>query len=150
MRLLKPLAIAGIGLLAACNQNGEAMSFDGDVRHENGLTVSRPAGFSETKTGSGFAFTENGDMRSPRTITVETVTAQPALTDAKRKTLGGADVAYAVTDIGSGSGGTEYELQAVKAAARGWIVLKATEQTEGGEPAFTAGWAVLETATVAQ
>ncbi len=144
----RALAAAGALLtIVACNQNGDTMSFDGEVRHENGLSASRPAGFKEMKTPSGFVFTESGDMRSPRTVRVDLSASEPQLTDTEKRSVGGIEVTYAVSELGSGSGGTEYELQAIKPSGGSWIVLKAIEQTEEAEPAFLAGWAVLEKAS---
>jgi hypothetical protein len=69
---------------------------------------------------------------------------------AEQRNPGASAMPYTVTALGSGSGGTEYELKAVKAFGSGWIVLTSIVQIEGSEPDFSLGWTVLEHARLQQ
>jgi hypothetical protein len=133
-------------VLAACGGEEKLVSFDKQLEHDNGLSVSRPQGFNDRKTEIGFVFSEIGERRTPRTLSVEKTDSRPDLTGAKERTLGGTIAHYTITDLGTGSGGTEYELKASKASGSGWIVMSEISQVEGDVPNFTIGWEVLERA----
>ena len=132
--------------LTACGGEEKFVTFDKELQHENGLRVSRPVGFDDQKTESGFVFSEIGGRRTPRTLSVEKADSRPDLIGAKERTLGNTIAHFTVTDLGSGSGGTEYELKASKASGSSWVVISEISQIEGDAPEFTIGWAVLENA----
>jgi hypothetical protein len=66
----------------------------------------------------------------------------------RKKSAADGDTVYTISEIGSGSAGTEYELLAVKSADGLWITLNAVEQSEVGEPPFALAWGVMETARI--
>ena len=55
---------------------------------------------------------------------------------------------FVITELGAGSGGTEYELHAVRAFGSRHLPLTAVEQAETGLPEIATAWAVLERARV--
>ncbi len=145
MRPLPAILLIAACSLTACG--GETLvTFDKELQHENGLSVARPEGFDDQKTATGFVFNEVGGRRTPRTISVERVDTAPVPDGAKERRVGEATALYTVQELGAGSGGTEYELKAARAAGSAWIVLTEIAQVEGDEPDFVLGWAVLERA----
>lgn len=146
MNLMTTMMLVVACGLTACDGEKNTVTFDKELRHDNGLMVLRPAGFDDGKTETGFVLSEIGGRRTPRTITVERADARPDFTDAEERTLGGQIARYTITDLGAASGGTEYELKASKPSGNGFIVISEISQVEGDAPEFAIGWAVLENA----
>jgi hypothetical protein len=137
------VALSMLGsLLLGCSEE-KAMNFGEDLRHPNGLRVPAPGGFNIGTGEHGYTFVETAAVRSPRRIEVRLSEQAPALPGTRQRELGGVTVRFAVSELGSGSGGTEYELRAVKAQGARWLLLVATEQAEGGEPAFGMAWSLM-------
>lgn len=104
--------------LAACDEDAH-MCFDKELKHATGLLVMRPAGFQEDSTPTGFTLTEAGDLRFPRRIELSFEQAAPLGSEAWRA------VRFQIEPRGEGSGGSEYQLVAVKPAPGGGIVMHA-------------------------
>jgi hypothetical protein len=119
------------------------MTFEETLVHRNGLVVARPAGFDATMNNKGFSFTEKGDLRSTRNITVSLVDTNPLGAEAQKRMINGKSIRYRISEIGAGSGGLEHELVAVKQDQEAVVIVTAIEQTEHSEP-FIAAWSVIE------
>lgn len=123
----------------------ESLAVAEGLQHECGLQTMRPQGFSVTATLSGYQFDEEGQFRTPMRITIGCSAIEPFLgSPADERWLRGAKVKYFTEELGSGSGGTEYLLTAVKQAPSGWIVMTQLVQIEFFWPDFSLGWAVLD------
>ncbi len=135
--------------IAACDENqNTGVTFDKEIKLDNGLTVARPKGFTEGLEADRIVLTETGDLRSPRIISVSLSETAPLLDDPDTRDVKGEKVRYKVGEEGSGSGGTEYQLQAVRAVGPKFLVLTAFVQVEGRTPDFATAWAVMERARV--
>jgi hypothetical protein len=133
-------------LLVAC---GEEEAIGGmPLRHPNGLVALRPDGFRHEATAPGFAFSEAGVLRAPRTLTVALMETDPLDGSGRDETAGGAPVRVRITEQGGGSGGVEYQFLGVKPVSDGFIVVTAREQTETADPSFRMARAVLGSAHV--
>ncbi len=149
---LKVLLICALVPLAlSCDEQGELkVTLQEEVRHANGLAVRRPDGFRTIEEGGGFAFEEEGMVRSPRFLRVRRVEQAPSQTSQDSRELeGGASANYTVERRSGGSGGDEYELTVWRAAEGSWIVVSETAQSELGEPDFALAWALIDQARIA-
>ncbi len=146
----RPLIILAVLLaLAACDETeDEGVFFDKEIKLKSGLVVSRPEGFDDRLEDGRIVLTETGDIRSPRIIAVALSKTAPALKDPDTRALAGATVRYKVSEEGTGSGGTEYQMQAVRPVDDRFLVLTAFVQAEIGPPDFAIAWTVLEHAEV--
>ncbi|MGI9302325.1 MAG: hypothetical protein ACR2RB_06405 [Gammaproteobacteria bacterium] len=76
------------------------------MTHRNGLVISRPEGFTDNQTETGFALVESGNIRSPRVIEVSLFDAAPKLERVRKRNLVDQPAAiFAVRELGAGSGG---------------------------------------------
>ena len=135
--------------LVGCKPSDQ-ITLGADVAHANGLLAAAPEGWEVQATTSGFVFAEPGDLRSPGAIRLDLVSEPPDLAGLHRRgwgVWGSERVNYQVREDDGGSGGTEYELTAVRALSGRHLVLTATDQSEGA-PGFSAAWATLEHAVV--
>jgi hypothetical protein len=140
-------ALVALLLLGACDQKGESLETVGKVRHENGLVVPRLAFLDPALGAEGLLFTDNRDIRQPLTVDVALSPVGPP-EEAQRRGLDGAEAYYAIEELGSYSGGTEYRIRAWRPVGSEWIVLTAEQQNEGSAPDFAAAWAMLRGARV--
>jgi hypothetical protein len=132
------LSFCSAGMAAA---SGEPLA------HANGLVIQPPAGFAPARTERGFHLEESGSLRNPRRIDIELSSVSPA-PGLARKRWGSEQMVYRIDQSEGGSGGTEYRLWAAKSSEPYWIVVTATVQHEGGAPAFTETWNLLELACI--
>ena len=135
--------------LVGCKPSDQ-VTLGADVAHVNGLVAAPPEGWEVQATTSGFMFAEAGGLRSPGAIRLDLVSEPPDRAGLRRRGWGiwGSErIDYRVREEDGGSGGTEYELIAVRALSGGHLVLTATDQSEM-EPRFSAAWATLEHAVV--
>ena len=126
-----------------------SVTFEQTLTHPNGLVANVPAGFDATETTAGYLLSETADVRSPRRISLyftSELDAAQSLSQVRDIPDAEKPVNFAVTALGAGSGGTEYELIAVKSVTGGFVTVKAVEQSERGEPSFVTAWALLEVA----
>ena len=145
------LICALVPVVLSCEEQGDVtVALQEEVRHANGLTVRRPEGFRTIEEAGGFAFEEEGMVRSPRFLRVRRSEQAPDKAPQGSRTLAsGADASYAVEQRSGGSGGDEYELIVWRPAEGGWIVVSETAQSELGEPDFVAAWALIDDAGIA-
>lgn len=151
LRWFLTLAFLGCGIaLFAAHANAGEFAAAEELRHECGLQTIRPQGFRATMTATGYVFDEEGDMRTPKQITIGCSTDEPALgSTPEERWLAGTKVNYSTEELGGGSGGTEYLLIASKRGPSGWIVMTQHVQIELSQPDFLLGWAVLERSQLA-
>lgn len=143
-----PFVLAA-ALVVSCKPSDQ-VALGADIAHANGLVAAPPQGWEVQATASGFVFTEASDLRSPGAIRLDLVSEPPDLASLRRRgwgVWGDGQVRYRVREGGGGSGGTEYELTAVRALSGYHLVLTAIEQSEVG-PGFGAAWATLEHAAI--
>ena len=146
-RVAVGLLAVQLAALAACQEENVQVGPAMELAHANGLRVDRPPGFAESATANGFSLDEKGDIRSPRSMTIELVVHPPAVRHPEERSLPNGGVAgFAVREVGAGSAGTEYELSASQRIGDRWIALRATAQSEDGQPDFAVAWRVLERA----
>ncbi len=145
------LICALVPLALSCEEEGNVkLTLQEEVRHANGLAVRRPDGFRTIEEAGGFAFEEEGMMRSPRFLRVSRVEQAPSQTPQDSRELeGGASASYTVERRSGGSGGDEFALTAWRSTDGGWIVVSEVAQSERGEPDFAAAWALIGSARVA-
>ncbi len=148
LRLL--LVCAVLPLALSCKEQGDVeVTLREELRHANGLAVRRPDGFRAVEEAGGFAFEEDGMIRSPRYLRVLRLEQAPSQAPkGSRELEGGARASYAVERRSGGSAGDEYELTAWRAAGGLWIVVSETAQSEAGEPDFPAAWALIADARI--
>jgi hypothetical protein len=135
---------------AAGTAGGTTMTEAESLRHDNGLALPRPDGFAVETTADGFVLTEEW-VRQIRRSTLTLHPDEASLHAAGLSVPQGAErdgIPFAVRELGSGSGGTEHELTAVREVEGGLLALHAIEQTEGAEPGFEFAWALLRAAQV--
>ena len=130
--------------LAACEEKGTEVRIAEELEHANGLRTVLPQGFRAVTTAAGFQFDEQGELRSPKKITIVRSDAKPELAAEGEQTLPDREEAqYAVQELQGGSGGNVYQLTAWRKATDGWIVMTEYVQVEHFDPDFAVGWAVL-------
>ena len=148
---MKVIAITLFSLMifgSGCEEKS-SVTFEQTLTHPNGLVANVPAGFDATETTAGYLLSETADVRSPRRLSLDfslEVDATRSLNQVRDIPGAEKPVNFAVTALGTGSGGTEYELIAVKSVTGGFVTVKAVEQSERGEPSFVTAWALLEVA----
>lgn len=120
------------------------------IQHQNGLSLVFPAEFRNIQTAEGFVLVESADIRSPRQISIKTLKSRPdELDSADIRQLNNQKVYYWITKLGDSSGGTEYELKAIKEAGDYWISLTELNQIQTDAiPDFKLGWQILENAEI--
>ena len=130
--------------LAACEEKGAEVPIAEELAHANGLRTVLPQGFRAATTAAGFEFDEEGELRSPKRITIVRSDAKPELAAEGEQTLPDREEArFAIQELEGGSGGDVYQLTAWRKATDGWIVMTEYVQVEHFDPDFAVGWAVL-------
>jgi len=149
---LRILLVCAVLLPAlSCKEQGEAeVTLQEELRHANGLTVRRPDGFRTIEEACGFAFEEEGMIRSPRVLRVLRLEQAPShASPGSRKLESGTTASYAIERRSGGSGGDEYEFTVWRATDGLWIVVSEAAQSEAGEPNFATAWALIDHARIA-
>lgn len=86
---------------------------------------------------SGFEFQSKNKTRSTKNLSVKFRTTKTVDSALKRsKIISGSKVWFSENKIGTGSEGTEYELNATKPLGKGYFDISSIEQSESGEPNF--------------
>jgi hypothetical protein len=145
------LICAVLPLALSCEEQGDVeVTLQEELRHANGLAVRRPDGFRAIEEAAGFAFEEEGMIRSPRFLRVLRLEQAPSQEPTgSRKLESGVSASYAVEKRSGGSAGDEYELTAWRAAGDSWIAVSETAQSELGEPDFAVAWVLVDQARIA-
>ena len=124
--------------LAACYPSDDP-DFVGSEALPSGHVVPVPEGFVTTATAEGLILTEAGDTRAPRTLEVAPAgPTDPAAAGGARRD----GFAYRQVALGSGSGGTEWELVIDLPGTSPRLAVTARLQTEARRPDFDWAWAV--------
>lgn len=132
--------------LSACAED-DAVACAENLTHSTGFSACLPEGFESTMGPTGFEFVEVGNLRTPKIIKLETLSggARSYRLDQSRTVDGiGQTVRYGVSELGSGSAGTEYQLMAYLEFNGRGLLVTARAQTEFGQPDFATAWAVLD------
>lgn len=117
--------------------------FSEKLDHPGGLRAELPDGYRAEQRPQGYRFSSPENTRLVRWIEI-TETVTPPHIVPSGETVVERSSHHILETMGGGSGGTEYQLIAWKAAGDRFITVTAIEQTEWGTPDFAAAWAVLK------
>lgn len=135
--------LVSLSLLVACDQRSVPVQIAEVVRHESGILAPRPQGLSLDPDPRVLRFIDAASVRQPLTVEVRPTTEGPPKS-AETRSLGGTDMPFELTELGTYSGGTEYRLRVWRKTDAGWIEVTAQQQSDATPPDFAAAWAVLE------
>ena len=106
----------------------------------SGYVVPQLNAFDATINDQVLRMTESGNLRAPRDIVIH-IQADPQMTGATKIQKG---VKYKIENLGSGSGGAEWELTAIKSFGNQSVQVSARMQTEAEKPYFEWAWLVID------
>lgn len=135
--------VAGAVTWAVTVRGTGEVAFAEKLDHPGGLRAELPAGYRAEQRLEGYRFSPPENTRLVRWIEI-TETVTPPHVVPSGETVVERSSHHILEAIGGGSGGTEYQLIAWKAAGDRFITVNAIEQTEWGTPDFAIAWAVLK------
>jgi hypothetical protein len=142
-------ALVLVGLtLAACGPDTSQVIMVDTLQHPNGLISMRPVEMQTWSSASGFEFSESQNSRTPLYFSLTLLPPASKTPEIPRHYFGFFGMRYRVTTGESGSGGTEYQLEAARPVGNCWLLLKASKQSESFQPSFLVAWAVFNKSDV--
>lgn len=119
--------------------------------NKNGLTVKLPDNLTARENTDGFLIEpsdgSNKNVRVPVEIFVRLRKDSPG-EFSEQKSIGGRKIKYRVEKTDGGSGGEQYDFQAVEAVDDGYISYQTAEQNKYSEPEFKTVWQIIENTSV--
>ncbi len=150
MKPSRRVVLACLACLAATAPALPASAQGTGLTHPNGLSITAPEGFATDSTADGFILQEAGARRTPLRIEVELVPDPPGLQVTSSAHLADGTPVYTHADTHEGgSGGPEHVMIWWKPVPDAWIVVRASQQSELGEPDFTRAWEIFRKARAA-
>jgi hypothetical protein len=160
--MTKNMRIAIIGLVSICLTGcfAENIQFAEMRQHPNGMVMGKPVGYSIEEIAyrketplmgrdGGYLFIKSGHDRSSHGIdvTLQKQSNGPAFMG--RHYFGLFGERYNTHYFGKAKNGQEkYLLIAWKNIGRCWMLVRSSQQSDGGEPSFSDAWAIFESLTV--
>lgn len=126
------------------------------VRHSNGFAISVPTGLSATETEAGFRIAPS-DQESRRQVDTTLISIKESHGESgtregswqEAQTVGEHTFRYSVVDLGSGSGGTVWQVKGHLLASGRTLEVQHGTQTES-KPDLTTLWQLLSGVDVSQ
>lgn len=115
------------------------------LQHSNSMMLIKPFGYSYEILDEGFMLKQSGNLRYNSTITVKKIDKSADMDTAISRILPNGKAKYAVKELGAGSGGMEYKLEAILEHNDEAIYINSFEQHELRKPDFRTAWDVIKT-----
>lgn len=122
--------------------------------NKNGLTVKLPDNLTARENGDGFIIEpsdgSNKNVRFPVETFVKLSTGESFRPEefSLQKSIGNRNIKYRVEKTEGGSGGAEYNFNAVEKIDGGYISYQTAEQNKYSEPEFKTVWQIIENTSV--
>ena len=137
------IALCALALaVTGCREEKDEVTIVEEIAVQDaGYMVPRPDGFDAATFGAELRLTETGNLRAPRDMRIRPARTGDSLTGEVQSR--GA-VSYMIEDAGAGSGGTLWELTAIKPVGGQTVMIVASVQTESAAPEFDWIWPVID------